>query len=127
MAALSKAQEAWGENMPDWIEVLAQACDATSQNQVARRIERSAALVSNVLAQKYTGDMAAVEDLVRGVFMKQTVTCPVLGELGLQTCRKWRGRAGRFQNVNSQYVTMYRACIRCPIRLKEDASDADAD
>lgn len=128
MSAMEKAQEAWGPEMPDWIVALATACDRTSQNRAARAIERSASLVSHVLARSYKGDMRAVEDLVRGVFMKGTVECPVFGDLALQECRKWRGRARKFQNVNSQYVQMYRACNRCPVHTQtEDAPHDDTD
>lgn len=119
MAALLKAREAWGNDMPDWVHVLASACDETSQNKVAKRLERSAPLVSQVLGKKYPGDMVLIEDLVRGVLMKETISCPVLGETPKQTCRKWRARAGRFQNVNTQYVQMYRACNACPVHLAE--------
>lgn len=125
--AREKAREAWGDPLPDWIEALARACDATSQNQAAQKLERSAALVSQVLGRKYPGDLALIEDLVRGVFLKETETCPVLGEIGRQTCRKWRARAARFQNVNSQYVTMFRACNACPVHLETPTTDSDED
>lgn len=122
MSAWDKAAEAWGPNRPDWIDALAYACDRSSQNKVARALDRSPALVSTVLGRTYKGDMRAVEDIVRGVFMKGTVMCPAFGELPLQECRKWRGRARKFQNVNSQYVKMYRACKACPIHTQtEDA------
>ena len=126
MSALDTAIASWGEEMPEWVAALAKACDRSSQNKVAQSLQRSPALVSNVLRNRYPGDMAAVQDIVRGVFMKGTVTCPVYGELPLQDCRKWRGRANRFQNVNSQYVQMFRACNRCPVHTQqEDAPHAD--
>lgn len=120
MAALLKAKTAWKDAMPDWVAALATACDNSSQNKVARKLERSPALVSTVLSNSYKGDMSAVEDLVRGVFMAGTLACPVFGDIGLQQCRKWRGRARSFQNVNSQYVQMYKACNRCPVHLSEE-------
>ena len=53
MSARETARAAWGAAIPDWIETLARECDLTSQNQVARRLGRSASLVSNVLRNKY--------------------------------------------------------------------------
>ncbi|MET4130703.1 hypothetical protein [Roseovarius sp. MBR-6] len=115
MSAVETAREFWGEAIPDWVEALARACDETSQNKVALRLERSASLVSNILRNRYPADTSAVEDIVRGTFMSGRLACPVLGEIGTHVCRKWRGRAGHFENVNAQYVTMYRACNRCPV------------
>lgn len=120
MSALDTAREFWGEAMPDWVEALAQACDRSSQNKVAVEIGRSASLVSNILRNRYPADPSVVEDLVRGHFMAQTVECPVLGTIGKQVCRKWRGRTRQFENVNAHYVTMYRACSRCPVNTGED-------
>lgn len=107
------AREHWGDDLPDWVEVLALAIDQTSQNRAAAQIGRSAALVSNVIRNKYTGDMVAVELAVRAGLMKETVTCPVLGEIALATCLDWRNAAKHFAPVNTSRVTMYRACKRC--------------
>lgn len=120
MSAIDTAREFWGEGIPDWVEALALACDRTSQNKVAQEIGRSGSLVSNILRARYPADTGVVEDLVRGHFMAQTVECPVMGTIGKQVCRKWRGRANRFENVNHQYVTMYRACNRCPLHKGGD-------
>lgn len=114
MSVLTTAREAWGGECPDWIEALAVECDRTSQNQVAKRLERSTALISNVLRNKYRADMRATEELVRGTLMSETIVCPALGEIGKQTCQKWRRKSRNFENVNSLYVQMFRACNRCP-------------
>ncbi|MEL7167559.1 MAG: hypothetical protein AAGL96_19015 [Pseudomonadota bacterium] len=98
------------------MQVLAIACDRSSQNRVAKQLGRSASLVSNVLRNKYPGDMSAVEELVRGVLMHETVECPGLGAIEKQVCQKWRGRAvGDLDPVNSQYVAMYRTCRKCAL------------
>ena len=72
------AERAWGKDLPDWVLALANACAATSQNRVAQDLDRSASLVSNVLRRKYPGDMAAIEERVRGVFMATVISCPCL-------------------------------------------------
>ena len=114
------ALAAWGaEKMPDWVAVLAQACAAQSQSHVARRIGRSPSLVSNVLRNKYPGDMAQVEGLVRGVYMRAVVQCPALGDLPTHECFEWRKRARRFEGHNMLRVRMFRACARCPLNKGE--------
>jgi hypothetical protein len=111
---------AWGEAAPDWIVALARACAASSQGRVADRMGRSAAVVSQVLRNKYPGDMRAVEELVRGCYLAATVDCPSLGTLPTNECAKWRRKARVFSGANALGVQMYRACQRCGLFRKED-------
>ncbi|WP_425099166.1 hypothetical protein [Tropicibacter sp. S64] len=124
MTKVDIAREAWGADVPDWIIALAEACDASSQNKVAKQIGRSASLVSTVLTNSYAGNMEAVEDVVRGALMSEKVACPHLGEIGTQKCRAWRSRP--FSNRNTLSIQMYRACKVCPRNVdKKEAEDAD--
>lgn len=119
---IEKASKAWGADMPDWVMGLARACAESSQSKVASRMNRSASLVSAVLANTYKGSLEAVEEVYRGVFELAVVECPALGTLPTNECRDWQAKAGRFVNVNSQRVRMYRACHACPrFRTKADA------
>ena len=111
---LDIARAAWGADIPDWVVVLAAECGQSSQNKVAQKLNRSASLVSGVLRRTYKGSMEAVEDVVRGVYMSGTVTCPALGEISSAACRDWMRRAQSFSNVNSERVRLYRACNACP-------------
>lgn len=119
MSAREAVIAAWGEAPPDWVLRLAQECDRTSQSKVAARINRSAALVSTVLRRKYAGDMEAVEEVVRGVYLGGTVVCPAQGTISTAVCRDWMRLALRYSNESSERVSMYRACRRCPRYLKE--------
>ena len=121
---LDIARAHWGAGMPDWVEALARACTETSQNKVAARLERSAALVSNVLRNRYAGSMATVEELVRGHLLAETVACPSLGVLPLHECQSWRVKARSFQNTNSLRVRMWRACQMCPRYAKGETHGA---
>lgn len=111
---VEKARAAWGADIPDWVDGLAKACAASSQNRVAKRMNRSASLVSAVLANTYKGSLEAVEEVYRGVFETATVACPSLGTIPSNICRDWQLKAVRFVNVNSERVRMYRACNSCP-------------
>lgn len=117
---LEIARAAWGGNPPDWIERLARECSASTQRRVAEQLDRSAGLISQVLRNKYPGDMASIEDAVRGAFMNATVECPALGVLPTDECQMWRKRARSFVNTNALRVRMFRACQSCPRNLKEE-------
>lgn len=113
---LAKAKAAWKAELPDWVRALAEACNASSQNKVAMRLDRSGSMVSMVLGGTYGdkgGDMAALEDRVRGVLMAETVECPAFGNLPLNECQDWQKRAAQRPGYNTLSVTMYRACNRC--------------
>jgi len=115
-------RQAWGDTPPDWIVALAEACAETSQNAVATRLSRSASLVSTVLRGTYRGDMAAVEERVRGVLMRSVVECPEIGAIPTQTCQDWRARSRTWTGVNAMRVRMFRACRTCP-RNRKDKDD----
>lgn len=111
MTALERARAAWGDDMPDWILVLATACDATSQAEVAARLGRSKTLVSLTVNGRYTRDLRAVEQTVRGVLMAATVNCPVVGELSTDQCLQHQQARGA--SHNPQRVMFNRACPHC--------------
>lgn len=108
MSFVEKARTAWGDGAPDWIIALAAECDRTNQRAAATRMDYSAATVSLVLVGRYKGDLTAVEQAVRGAFMKATVDCPVVGELATDTCLKHQ-RAS-WSPHNPQRIAFYRAC-----------------
>lgn len=118
MSARETVIAAWGPEVPDWVQRLAEECDRTSQSKVAARLNRSAALVSTVLRRKYAGDMAAVEEVVRGVYLGGTVACPALGTISTAICRDWMRLAGSYSNETSERVRMRRACRACPRFMK---------
>lgn len=80
------AATAWGEAIPDWVTVLAEEVDRTTQTATARRLGYSSSVVSQTLARSYAGDLRSVEQAVRGALMGATVACPVLGEIGRDMC-----------------------------------------
>ena len=119
VATARAAWEAGGQACPDWVIALAEACAATSQADVARRMNRSSSLVSTVLRAKYPGDLAAVEAVFNGAFRDATLICPALGTIPTNTCHDWQRNARRLVNVNAQRVAMFRACNQCPRYRRE--------
>lgn len=116
---VDQAKAAWGAAIPDWVVRLAEECDLTSQNRVAKRLGVSAAMVSNVRANKYTGTLTRLEDKVRGVYMSGTFECPALGNIPTNECRDWRDKSKVFGAANPLRVRMYAACHACEINSKE--------
>lgn len=108
MSALTRATEAWGEALPDWVTVLAEECDATSQAATARRIGYSPAVVNTVLKAAYKGDVSAVEQAVKGALLDATVNCPVAGPLAAHVCLEYQRRP--FKPTNAQRVKLYKTC-----------------
>lgn len=111
--AVLNARTAWGEDLPDWVRALAQACDRTSQKKLAQEIGYSATVVNQVIKGTYKGDLTAVESAVRGALLDYKVECPVLGELRAHHCLEHQRQP--FSTANPQRIRLYRACRSgCP-------------
>lgn len=115
------ALQAHGDPLPDWIGSLVDQVETTSQNRTAKLLGYSAATLSTILRGKYQADTAAVEERVRGVLMRETITCPGLGEIGKAECQDWRRKAKAFAGHNPMRVQMARACRACPVNKRGSA------
>lgn len=115
---VEKARAAYGD-VPDWVEELAAEATATSLKAAAKRIGYSDAVLSHVFSGSYSGDLARVEEKVRGALMGVTVMCPVLGEIGRDHCLDQQKMP--FSATSSIRSKLYRACRSgCPhSRIKE--------
>jgi hypothetical protein len=113
-APIDIVRAAWGDPVPDWIAVLAERCTTQPQRLVAQRLGYSAGLVSQLLRNRYKGNLAAIESAVRGAWMGSTVTCPVMGTIASDVCNSWQRKARTFVASSNNRVRMYRACNKCP-------------
>ena len=122
LSNVDKARAAWGNVIPDWIVILAEACDRDSQSAIARKVGYSPSAVSQVLSNSYqNGDIGRVEQAVRGALMAETVDCPVLGDLPRNTCVIWQRKP--FATTNSHRIRMFQACRNgCPHSLLKEGS-----
>jgi DNA-binding transcriptional regulator YdaS (Cro superfamily) len=103
----------------DWLAALREACRQTSQAAIAKRLGLSAATISQVLAGKYPGDLAAIETRVRGELLRETVPCPLLGDITKRKCQDWQKKP--FAATNEFRVMMYRKCRGgCPYSKLEE-------
>nr|MCH9852703.1 hypothetical protein [Alphaproteobacteria bacterium] len=80
-------------DIPEWVIILAQKCDETSQSAVAEAMGYSAALISTVLKNAYTGDLRRVEARVKDMYIRADVPCPVMGEITGAQCTQYQHRA----------------------------------
>lgn len=109
---LGKARLAWGAAMPAWVKLLAEACDRTSQREVAARLGKSGPYVSRILRNAYPGDMAEAERLVRAAYGAERVMCPLFGSMALKTCMRNRRRPHPARH--EVHHAFDRTCPRCP-------------
>ncbi len=116
---MNRAARAWGANPPDWIVALANACDATSQGQVARELDISSAVVNQTLGRSYKGRLDRIEARVRGQYMREVVACPVLGEISTKDCQENQKQTRAFRATNPLRVQLRQSCPKCPHREKE--------
>lgn len=116
---VEKATAAWGEQMPEWVRDLAAVCDQSTQSLVAAQMGYTAAVVSTVLANAYTGDMLSVERSFKGAYQGATTQCPVLGEIPTNDCI---GHQRARQNLSNPMRRMlFDACLRCANRCRGGA------
>lgn len=111
MSTVARTRAAWGDGTPEWIMVLAEHCDHSSQKAVAALIGYSSAVVNQVLSGRYSGDMGAVEQAVKGALLNATLACPVAGDLPAHRCLEFQRLP--FAATNPQRVQLYRACRHC--------------
>lgn len=112
---MKRAAEAWGK-VPDYVIAIVKACDAegASQNTVARQLGYSGAVISQVISNRYAGDLSAVETKARMHLMNSKVLCPAVGEISEIACSQWRDEAKQLTSSSPQRVRMFHACRRCP-------------
>lgn len=109
------AREAWGADIPDWVTVLAAACDRESQARAAARISYSPAAVSQILRRRYNGGATRpVETAVRAALMASQVACPVLDTIALAACLEHQDRAAAGARGSEMRIRLARACPTCP-------------
>lgn len=91
-----------------WLQVLREQCTLKPQSKVGEEIGYSASVINQVLKGVYPGSLSKVESAVRGAYMGETVSCPVLGELEHHLCLAYQKR--KYAATNPLRIKLYRAC-----------------
>ena len=125
--ACERSLDAWKRERPAWVRELSEACDATSQGKVAKRLGYSASVVSQVIGRVYRGDYDAVEQKVRGALMSEEVSCPVVGEIRKDICANHQKKAkGKFMATSAMRARLNYACRgNCPHSRIGGRADAE--
>lgn len=96
---------------PRWIEELTKQCSTLGRAKVSEKIGYGKTVISQVLNDKYPGNLEEVEKAVRGAFMGDTVMCPILDEIGLNLCQQYH--KNKPSTVNPTRVRLARTCPNC--------------
>ncbi|WP_321392759.1 hypothetical protein [Emcibacter sp.] len=112
MTAMEKVKDKWGENAPEFIIVMAQACDKISQAGVARDVGISTTAVNLLLNNRYKAKLDRVERKVRSALMHETVHCPYLDiEITQRDCDTHS--QAKITMASPQLFKHRRACLDC--------------
>ena len=98
----------------DWLDLLERACQETSQGKVAKKLGYTTSYIGQIRKPEKRaglGDLSRVEAKVREHVGAEGVSCPVLGEISLSTCRHHRELP--FSCSSPQRVRQWRACRDC--------------
>ncbi|MGD1939872.1 MAG: hypothetical protein ACFB0G_01035 [Leptolyngbyaceae cyanobacterium] len=100
---------------PDWLIVLDQKCEETSQAQVGRELDVASSSLGQVRNGKYPASTDAIEARVRGRYMNHCYTCPALGfEITSHRCAELqRGNVSASIGIRGQ---LRRTCPTCEHR-----------
>ncbi len=118
-SSVAAAHTTWDGAPPEWVLALAARCDELrSQSRAAAEIGYSGSVVSQVIRNRYTGDLAKLEEKVRGRYLGKTVSCPVLGHLPRDACLQYQGLKETDLGIGPERTRLYRACrAGCPHSL----------
>jgi hypothetical protein len=120
---IENARVAWGGSPPEWVDALAQEAARTTMTAAAKRIGYSVSAVSGVLANKYRGDLAAVEGSARGALLGDEVDCPVLGEVRRDRCHAEQKK--NHTGTSALRTRLFHACRSgCPHSRLKGVADA---
>ena len=109
---LSTARRTWGPRLPRWIELLANACDRTSQRKVADDLQFSNSYVSRLISNSYPGDLAEAERQVLANLTSDRVDCPFWRRpIPLSSCIRARRKESPQGAI---FMAQRRACDACP-------------
>jgi len=119
------AQDAWGDDLPEWIAVLVRECDCSSQNKVANRLNLSAATVSQVIRKCYLGSYDNVLERVQEIYLNDDVECPPLGLITSEVCLFWRDEVRNGTSIDPMRTLLTRFCRKCPRNVPKSTKAAE--
>ncbi|WP_337840483.1 helix-turn-helix transcriptional regulator [Rheinheimera sp.] len=98
-----------------WLEILRAKVEHQGRRYVCEKLGISSTTLSQVLNEKYPGNLDNIRTKVTaafGITLAQTVVCPVLGEIGTERCRTEQQKP--FTATNPTRVKLWQNCRACP-------------
>lgn len=112
MSRLRSARKAWDGQPPAWVEVLAQSVDrGKSLGELAGIVGYSKTALSQILTNKYPGNLGRIGLAIETHLAGATVICPLLGEILVSECDA--NQAREFSAASSARVALWKACRKC--------------
>lgn len=94
-----------------WLTQFRETVDRFGTSEVARRLECSAGLVSQIYHGKYASPLDKWRERFLDAYSPALVDCPILGQIARPTCAMHRGRG--FAATNPIRVQLFRTCPTC--------------
>jgi len=116
---VEKVRRAWGDAAPEWLIILAEACDGVGQTVIAKKLGTSSTVVSQAISNCYPSPLTTLEQRVRGELMREQVSCPVLGPITRRRCLDEQSRP--YAATNALRVELRRTCPRCTNYMRRTA------
>ncbi|MEW5682990.1 MAG: helix-turn-helix transcriptional regulator [Pseudomonadota bacterium] len=96
-----------------WLDLLRQKCEALGRRKVEAELGISKTTLSQVLNEKYPGNLDNIASKVVEAYSSDKVLCPVLGSITVQRCVNEQSKP--FAATNPQRVKLWKACQTCPL------------
>ncbi|WP_149027297.1 helix-turn-helix domain-containing protein [Shewanella psychrophila] len=93
--------------MNKWQQILKEQAAAHGQEDVGKELGVSKTVVSQLINDKYPGDLERMQKLVEGAYMNRMVHCPILGDIPMHQCDKYQGNTSTSNPIR---LRLYRAC-----------------
>lgn len=98
--------------MSKWKKVLTEQAREHGQEAIGKELGVSKTVISQLINNKYPGDLERMQKLVEGAYLNRTVMCPILGEIPLHQCDKHQGNTSTSNPIK---LRLYRVCRSgCP-------------
>lgn len=96
-----------------WLDLLRQKCEALGRRKVEAELGISKTTLSQVLNEKYPGNLDNIASKVTEAYSSDKVLCPVLGSITVQRCATEQSKP--FAATNPQRIKLWKACQTCPL------------
>lgn len=111
---------------PEAFAALKAACQKTNQSAVARRLGLSPSAVSTVLKGTYPGNLANIEQLIRGVLLAEEHFCPAAGfDISADNCARFQRQ--KWSSANALRSRLVRTCPTCEWNLNNSGEESDGE